>query len=85
MRSSQKKSIIDEPKVHTDEDGGRAIGRQFLSALPRLSDRAACTCAQIDARHYSNDSECVRDLNRREPERSAELDGRGFKPFSSFT
>lgn len=30
--------------------------------------------AQIDAGHYTNDSECVRDLIRREQERSAELE-----------
>lgn len=30
--------------------------------------------AQIDAGHYTNDSEYIRDLIRREQERSAELD-----------
>lgn len=29
---------------------------------------------QIDAGHYTNDSECIRDLIRREQERSAELE-----------
>lgn len=29
--------------------------------------------AQIDAGHYTNDSECIRDLIRREQERNAEL------------
>lgn len=29
--------------------------------------------AQIDAGHYTNDSECIRDLIRREQERSAEV------------
>ncbi|MHB1677580.1 MAG: type II toxin-antitoxin system ParD family antitoxin [Sulfuriferula sp.] len=28
----------------------------------------------IDAGHYTNDSECIRDLIRREQERSAEID-----------
>jgi len=30
--------------------------------------------AQIEAGNYTNDSECIRDLIRREQERSAELD-----------
>lgn len=30
--------------------------------------------AQIDAGHYSNDSDCIRDLIRREQERSAEIE-----------
>jgi antitoxin ParD1/3/4 len=30
--------------------------------------------AQIDAGRYTNDSECIRDLIRREQERSTELD-----------
>jgi antitoxin ParD1/3/4 len=30
--------------------------------------------AQIDAGHYTNDSECIRDLIRREQERSAEIE-----------
>lgn len=30
--------------------------------------------AQIEAGRYTNDSECIRDLIRREQERSAELD-----------
>ncbi|HAT30621.1 MAG TPA: type II toxin-antitoxin system ParD family antitoxin [Janthinobacterium sp.] len=30
--------------------------------------------AQIDAGHYTNDSECIRDLIRREQERNAEVD-----------
>ena len=30
--------------------------------------------AQIEAGHYTNDSECIRDLIRREQERSAELE-----------
>ena len=29
---------------------------------------------QIEAGHYTNDSECIRDLIRREQERSAEID-----------
>jgi antitoxin ParD1/3/4 len=29
--------------------------------------------AQIDAGHYTNDSECIRDLIRREQERAAEV------------
>jgi len=31
--------------------------------------------AQINAGHYTNDSECIRDLIRREQERSAETGG----------
>jgi antitoxin ParD1/3/4 len=31
--------------------------------------------AQIDRGHYTNDSEYIRDLIRREQERSAEIDG----------
>lgn len=30
--------------------------------------------AQINAGHYTNDSECIRDLIRREQERSAEVE-----------
>ena len=30
--------------------------------------------AQINAGHYTNDSECIRDLIRREQERSAEIE-----------
>lgn len=30
--------------------------------------------AQIDAGHYTNDSECIRDLIRREQERNAEIE-----------
>lgn len=30
--------------------------------------------AQIEAGHYTNDSECIRDLIRREQERNAELE-----------
>ena len=30
--------------------------------------------AQIEAGHYTNDSECIRDLIRREQERSAEVE-----------
>lgn len=30
--------------------------------------------AQIDAGHYTNDSECIRDIIRREQERSAEIE-----------
>ncbi len=30
--------------------------------------------AQIDAGHYTNDSECIRDLIRREQDRSAEIE-----------
>lgn len=31
--------------------------------------------AQVDAGHYTNDSEYIRDLIRREQERSADIDG----------
>ena len=40
-----------------------------------LTDKQdAWITAQIEGGHYTNDSECIRDLIRREQERSAELE-----------
>lgn len=40
-----------------------------------LTDSQDCWIkAQVDAGHYTNDSECIRDLIRREQERSAETE-----------
>jgi len=47
-----------------------AIVRKTITLTEQENDWIA---AQIDAGHYTNDSEAIRDLIRREQERSADL------------